>query len=88
MQHTAAHLHHPGSGINLKIHTDNPVLVVYNGGFLPKLAVPGRKSLQPYGGICFEAQGYTDAANHPEFPTNLLRAGEVYRRSTVYAFAW
>ena len=88
LQHIAAHLHHPNSGIGLRVYTDNPVLVVYNGGFLPNLAVPGRKPLQPYGGICFEAQGYTDAANLPEFPANLLRAGEIYRRSTVYAFVW
>ena len=88
LQPIAAPLHPPNSGIGLRVYTDNPVLVVYNGGFLPNLAVPGRKPLQPYGGICFEAQGYTDAANHPEFPANLLRAGEIYRRSTVYAFVW
>lgn len=83
----AATLHHPDSGIRLDVYTDNPVLVVYNGIGLPALPVPGRRALQPYGAICFEAQGYTDAANHPAFPSNILRTGEVYRRHTVYAFA-
>ncbi|MCP2039635.1 aldose 1-epimerase [Neisseria sp. HSC-16F19] len=84
----AATLHHPDSGIRLDVCTDNPVLVVYNGVSLPTLPAPGRRALQPFGAICFEAQGYTDAANHPAFPPNILRAGEVYRRHTVYAFAW
>lgn len=83
-----ATLEHPDSGIRLDVYTDNPVLVVYNGGGLPALAIPGRRPLQAFGGICFEAQGYTDAANHPAFPPNILRAGASYRRRTVYAFAW
>lgn len=82
-----ARLHHPGSGVGLTVYTDNPVLVVYNGAHLPALPAPGRKPLQAFGGICFEAQGYTDAANHPAFPGNLLPAGEIRRRRTVYAFS-
>jgi aldose 1-epimerase len=40
----------------------------------------------PYFGICLETQIHPDAINHGEFPSPILRAGEVYGSETLYRF--
>ena len=40
-----------------------------------------------YSGFCFETQGYPDAINHPEFPSNVLKANEKYKQTTKFAFS-
>ena len=37
-------------------------------------------------GIALETQNFPDAPNHPNFPSAVLRPGEVYSQHTVYAF--
>ena len=39
-----------------------------------------------FGGFCLETQHYPDSPNHPEFPSTVLRAGEVWESATRYAF--
>jgi aldose 1-epimerase len=36
-----------------------------------------------WAGFCLETQGYPDAVNHPEFPSQILRRGHVYRHDMV-----
>ena len=36
--------------------------------------------------ICLETQHFPDSPNHPEFPSTVLRPGEEYRHTTIYAF--
>ena len=33
-----------------------------------------------------EAQHFPDSVNHPDFPSTVLRPGEVYRQKTIYRF--
>lgn len=40
----------------------------------------------PLSGICFEAQGYSDAPNQPNFPNNYLTPQEKYSRYTIFEF--
>ena len=37
-------------------------------------------------GFCLETQYYPDSPNKPQFPSNLLKAGEEYYEQTVYEF--
>ena len=37
-------------------------------------------------GFCLETQHFADAMSHPEFPSIVLHAGEIYSTETVYAF--
>ena len=37
--------------------------------------------------VCLETQRYPDAPNKPDFPSTVLKAGEVFSSRTVYAFS-
>jgi aldose 1-epimerase len=72
----AATLRDPGSGRVMHIHTTEPGIQVYSGNKLP-----ARRQ-----GIALETQHFPDSPNQPDFPSTLLRPGEVYRSRTVYTF--
>ena len=38
-------------------------------------------------GLCFEAQRFPDAPNHPNFPSAILRPGERFRSTTLFRFS-
>jgi aldose 1-epimerase len=38
-------------------------------------------------GLCLEAQHFPDSPNQPQFPTTLLKPGEVYHQTTIYKFS-
>lgn len=59
------------------LRTDFPGLHVYTGKYLP----------QPYTGLALEPEFYPDSPNHPEFPTTILRPGEVFFRYVEYEFS-
>jgi aldose 1-epimerase len=72
----AARVLEPSSGRTLEIRTTEPGLQFYSG------QVAGHR------GFCLEPQHYPDSPNRPEFPPTLLRPGERYQSTTVYAFSW
>ncbi len=81
-----AQLYSRESGIKMTVFTDLPAVQLYvGGGISPRLgkggAVYGRNSA-----LCLETQFYPDSPNHPEFPSTILRAGEVFRSKTSYKF--
>ncbi len=82
----AASLWLPENDVHLTVYTDQPVLHVYNGQHLPRLAPPARKPIAPFMGICLETQGFNDAPNHAAFPSTCLDAGKVYRQHTRFQF--
>jgi aldose 1-epimerase len=48
----------------------------------------GRGGLhRQWAGFAFEPQGSPNAPNQPNFPSPILRSGEVYRQSIVYRLA-
>ncbi len=60
------------SGIVMKVTTDQPAIVIYTPTSFP--------------GICFETQNYPDAPNHSNFPSSVLRPGEVYKNKSSFSF--
>lgn len=86
-QSIVASISAPDTGLSMAVKTDAPVMVVYNAQHLTKQPIPQRKALQPFAAICFEPQGYTDAANQPAFPNNILRAGTTYKQHISYIFS-
>ncbi|MEO5323360.1 galactose mutarotase [Mesorhizobium sp. CC13] len=84
----AARLEGPHSGIRLDLWTTEPGLQFYDGGFLP-VAPPLRGGVEGvrHGGLCLEPQRFPDAANHPHFPSAVLRPGEIYSQVTEYRFS-
>ncbi|WP_372391255.1 aldose epimerase family protein [Xanthomonas sp. NCPPB 3582] len=76
-----AELYSPHSGVAMRISSDAPAVQLYEGQHLDAHH-PGLGR-----GICLEPQDYPDAPNHPQFPSTILRPGQVYRRRIAYRFA-
>lgn len=73
----AAELSDPASGRRMWVHTDAPGLQVYTGEHLP----------QPFNAVALEAQWLPDSPNRADFPSTVLRPGEVWSSVTTWTFA-
>ncbi len=74
-------------GRRLEVSTDQPGVQIYTGCWLagsPKNRA-GR-SYEDYDGVAIEAQGFPDAPNRKDFPTQTLNPGETYSRTIKFAF--
>lgn len=84
----AATLYEPESGRVMTVRTTEPAIQFYSGNFLDG-TFTGKNGIvyQLRYGLCLETQHYPDSPNQPEFPSTVLRPGEVYRTTTVYGFS-
>jgi aldose 1-epimerase len=84
----AAVLHSPASGRWMTVATTEPGIQFYSGNFLDG-SMPNRRGgrYQKRDGLCLETQHYPDSPNQPEFPSTILRPGEMLRSVTTYSFA-
>jgi aldose 1-epimerase len=83
----AATVDAPGSPVRMEVHTTEPGLQLYDASGM----APGHPGLDgnPFfknAGFCLEAQKFPDSANHPDWPTVVLRPGETYSTTTEYRF--
>jgi aldose 1-epimerase len=85
---TAAQLVDPSSGRMLTVLTEEPGIQFYSGNFLDGTlyGTSGRQYRQG-DGLCLETQHFPDAPNKPNFASTVLRPGERYETTTVYAFS-
>ncbi len=84
----AGELRDPGSGRRVTVLTSQPSVMVYTGNWLaggcPETKSGGRYN--DYDGVAMECQNYPDAVNRPDFPSPLLKPGELYCQKIVYRF--
>jgi len=66
----------PASGRRMTVETDLPAVQLYTGECL----------CEPHTGFCLETQLWPDAPNQPDFPSIVVRAGEVWRSWTRFSF--
>ena len=81
-------MHDKDSGRKVEIFSSQPGVQIYTGNFLQ--GTPENKSGRHYAdhdGVAIECQGFPDAVNHPQFPSQVLRQGEMYVQKTVYDFS-
>jgi aldose 1-epimerase len=84
----AARLHDPLSGRALDVATTEPGLQFYSGNFLDgSIRGKGGRVYEHRGGLCLETQHFPDSPNQPSFPSTIVRPGETYASTTVYAFS-
>lgn len=84
----AAELFDPGSGRKLSVYTTEPGIQFYSGNFLNgSLKSPDGISFEQHSGLCLEPQHFPDSPNKPEFPSTILRPGEIYNSQTIYSFS-
>jgi aldose 1-epimerase len=68
------------AGLALEVRTTEPGVQLYTGNFLgPPF---GR-----HGGVCLETQHFPDSPNHPDFPSTVLRPGEIFHSRTEFHFS-
>ena len=84
----AARLHDPSSGRVLTISTTEPGIQFYSGNFLDAtLTGSSGRAYRQGDGLALETQHYPDSPNQPSFPSTVLRPGQTYETSTVFAFS-
>jgi aldose 1-epimerase len=84
----AAVLYDPASGRRLEVTTTEPGIQVYSGNYLQgSLAGTSGRCYGQGDGLALETQHCPDSPNRPEFPSTVLRPGEVFRSSTAYRFS-
>jgi aldose 1-epimerase len=85
--HLAARVHEPESGRTLTVLTEEPGIQFYSGNFLNGTLVGLSGHAYRQGdGFALETQHFPDSPNQPNFPSTVLRPGEVYRTTTVWRF--
>ena len=84
---TAARVVEPTTGRTLTVSTTQPGIQFYSGNFLDG-TITGKHGqvYQHRAGFCLETQHYPDSPNHANFPSTILRPGETFRSTTVFAF--
>jgi len=83
----AATLSEEETGRVLEIYTTEPGILFYEGGGLDGSIVgKSGKPYPKYGGLCLETQRFPDPTNHPDFPSAVLKAGEIFQSKTEYNF--
>lgn len=84
----AAELYSPKSGRLVKIFTDQPGAVVYTGNWLAGSPI-GKcgRSYADYDAVAIECQKFPDSPNQPDFPSPVLRPGEVYESAIIWDFS-
>lgn len=87
--HLAAVMHDPKSGRLVTIRTTEPCMQMYGAQNMTS-EIPAKaegKTLCQFAGMAIETQHYPDSPNRPDFPSTVLRPGELYRSTTEYRFS-
>ena len=80
-------LRDPGSGRVMEVYTTECAIQFYTADHFGP-ALPGKYGpLVQHGSIAIEPQNYPDAPNHKNFPSSVLRPGEVYRHRMEWRFS-
>jgi aldose 1-epimerase len=83
----AAELTDAASGRTLTVRTTEPGIQFYGGNFLDgTLYGTGGNAYRQGDGLALETQHFPDSPNHANFPSTVLRPGQVLRSTTVYQF--
>ncbi len=84
----AAVLRDPSSGRQLEISTTEPGIQFYSGNFLDgSLYGTSDRAYRQGDGLALETQHYPDSPNQPNFPSTVLRPGQTFTSSSIYAFS-
>ncbi|MEV0386966.1 aldose epimerase family protein [Nonomuraea sp. NPDC050643] len=68
--------------LTMKVTTTEPGVQFYAGGMLDGVATP----YGAFAGLCLETQHFPDSPNQPQFPSTVLRPGELRTSTTTYRF--
>ena len=79
-----AYVYDKKTGRRMDCYTTLPGVQLYT---CCHLNMQGKKKYGDFAALCLETQGYPNAPNCPEYPSTVLKAGDVYATKTVYKFS-
>ena len=84
----AARVREPQSGRIMEVHTTQPGVQLYTANYLDG-SLTGKRGIayQRHSAFCLETQHFPDSVNHPNFPSVILRPGQIYRHTTLHKFS-
>lgn len=75
------------SGRVMEVLTTEPGVQVYSANFPSGSVVgPDHYAYPKHAGLCLETQHFPDSPNKPNFPSTLLKPGQVFRSTTLHRF--
>ena len=83
----AVHVADPASGRTLEVATTQPGVQLFTANSLNgSLTDAQGRPLNKGAGLAIETQHFADSPNHDNFPSTVLRPGEVFRETTEFRF--
>jgi aldose 1-epimerase len=83
----AATVFEPASGRTLEVLTTEPGVQFYTGNFLDGSLIGKHGHRYARGsGLCLETQHFPDSPNQPQFPSTILRPGQMLQSQTIFRF--
>ncbi|RCV06974.1 hypothetical protein SETIT_1G206800v2 [Setaria italica] len=76
------------TGRAMELWADQPGVQFYTANGLGGVRGKGGSVYERYGALCMETQGFPDAVNHPGFPSQIVRPGQVYKHDMVFKFSF
>lgn len=74
------------SGRAMELWANQVAVQFYTAYYLNNVEGKGGVIYGRYAGLCLETQGFPDAVNHPNFPSQIVNPGEVYKHDMLYKF--
>lgn len=69
-------------------YTTEPGVQLYTGNWMTgNMEGKNGQRYPARAALCLETQHYPNSPNQPEYPTTVLRPGEIFQSSTIYKFA-
>lgn len=74
------------AGRTMEVYTTMPGLQVYTGNWVEQNVGKSGRTYDVQTAVCLEAQSFPNSPNCPNFPSTVLRPGEIYYEQTEYRF--
>ncbi|HLH53760.1 MAG TPA: aldose epimerase family protein [Verrucomicrobiae bacterium] len=82
-----AKLRDPKSGRTMEVSTTQPGVQIFTANFgTGAFTGPGGYAYPRHLAVCLETQHYPDSPNKPQFPSTILKPGEIYHQTTIHRF--
>ena len=83
-----ARVYEPTSGRVMEVYSTEPGLQFYSGNFLDGTITGKRGWVYKFrNGFCMEPQHYPDSPNQPNFPSVVLKPGQIFSNVIEYRFS-
>lgn len=71
----------------MEVWSTAPGMQFYTSNNLKNTVGKGGFLYKPHTALCFETQGFPNAVNQPNFPSVIVKPGQIYRQTMLYKFS-